>query len=549
MLDPEYLKHCGDELEDLFAELETSILEDVARRIAENKYTSTSTAEHQLNRAKALGLQYKEVKKRIADILEISESRVSDIITEASYGSLDQDNVIFEEAYEKGIIHKFSYDAAGMKNIILSGIKSTNGEIRNICKSTAKTAKKLLGNAMDVTYLSIQSGAFSQQEAIKMAVNDVAKKGISWIEFESGAHRRLDSTVRAAIRSGVNQTACRCQDKNFEDMGGNLVEVSSHMGARPTHAEWQGKIYWRKKKYKNYSNFEIATQYGTGNGLGGWNCRHSYFPYFEGLSSKSFDRYRKGENQDRYELDQEQRYNERKIREWQRRQSVNKAGGVDTTRESRKVREWKQRQSDFLKEHADMKRNHAREWITDKSSIGKFNRLKESYAMDKESVKIRVNNRESRIAANSYETAVIYDQSGNVLLIKKGKEHAVEFTLPELSIMKDAVVTHNHPRNTTFSPDDIYMLRDWDMQELRVAIKSGAYIMRRNDNLKKLPDFEVFNTEHRRLYIQYMAAYKKKVPDWKSNRDRMDRIIQNNVINNLSNKYGLAYSFEERVRL
>ena len=64
-----------------------------------------------------------------------------------------------------------------------------------------------------------------------------------------------------------------------------------------------------------------------------------------------------------YELEQEQRYNERKIREWKRRQAVNKAGGVDTTLESRKVREWQQRQADFLKAHPDMKRNYSREMI------------------------------------------------------------------------------------------------------------------------------------------------------------------------------------------
>lgn len=363
MLEPEYLKHCADELEELFANLETSILEDIARRIVENKYQNTSTATHQLNRAKALGLQYDAMKKKMAEIMKISEKKVAEIITQASYGSVGEDNVIFKEAYEKGIIQKFNYDEAGLAKIILSGIESTNGEIKNICKTTAKTAKKLLSDTLDMTYLSVQSGAFSQQDAVKLAVDTIARRGISWIDYESGEHRRVDTTIRTALRSGVNQTACRCQDKNFEDMGGNLVEVTSHMGARPSHAQWQGKIYWRKEKYKSYQNFELATGYGKGDGLGGWNCRHSFFPYFEGLSSKSFEHYRTGENKERYELDQEQRYNERMIREWKRRSAVNKAGMIDNSKEARKVKEWEQRQRNLLKAHPELKRNYAREQI------------------------------------------------------------------------------------------------------------------------------------------------------------------------------------------
>lgn len=363
MLDPSYLATCANEVESMFAELEISILEDIARRIRENKYVNTSTAQYQINRAKALGMQTEEINKQIAKLLKVSEKRVSQIISESSFSSVESDNMIFKSAYEKGLIAKFEFNEENIKQYILKGITATNGEVRNICKTTARTAQKLLTNSMDQAYLAIQSGVFSPQDAISQSIKKVAEQGIEWVDFKSGTHRRLDSTVRNAVRTGVNKTACQCQEKNFDDMGGNLVEVSSHMGARPDHALWQGKIYWWKKPYKNYRNFEQATGYGTGKGLGGWNCRHNFFPYFEGLSSKTFEHYRIGENQERYELDQEQRYNERKIREWKRRSAVNKAGGVDNTKEARKVREWEQRQREFLKEHPELKRDYAREIV------------------------------------------------------------------------------------------------------------------------------------------------------------------------------------------
>ena len=62
--------------------------------------------------------------------------------------------------------------------------------------------------------------------------------------------------------------------------------------------------------------------YGTGDGLCGWNCYHSFFPYFEGMSRQAFERdpsARLGKINDQvYEESQRQRALERKIRDSRR---------------------------------------------------------------------------------------------------------------------------------------------------------------------------------------------------------------------------------------
>jgi len=55
----------------------------------------------------------------------------------------------------------------------------------------------------------------------------------------------------------------------------------------------------------------------------------------------------------------------------------------------------------------------------------------------------------------------------------------------------------------------------------------------------------VFQKEHEQLYLKYLKVYKNKYPDWKDDKNRMDRVVQNNVMNRLAKKYGLLYSFEE----
>ena len=188
--------------------------------------------------------------------------------------------------------------------MIAKGVAATTKDIKNICNTTAKTSRQKLTSAMNMAYLQVSSGAFSPDQVVENAVSQLVKEGLDWIDYKSGTHRHLDTSIRQALRTSINQTALKCQDQNFEALGGNLVEVSSHLGARPSHSQWQGKIYWRKEQYKNYSNFEEATGYGTITGLGGVNCRHSFFPYFPGLSTKSFEHYSQKENEELYNLQQ-----------------------------------------------------------------------------------------------------------------------------------------------------------------------------------------------------------------------------------------------------
>jgi len=120
-------------------------------------------------------------------------------------------------------------------------------------------------------------------------------------------------------------------------MGCELVETTSHAGARPTHAEWQGKVFCIKGHHKSYGDFYRETGYGEGDGLCGWNCYHSFFPYFEGLSLKTFVRdpsmeYLGKENDQMYEEQQKQRYYERQIRAAKKECSVYSAA-FDATRD------------------------------------------------------------------------------------------------------------------------------------------------------------------------------------------------------------------------
>ena len=94
---------------------------------------------------------------------------------------------------------------------------------------------------LDKAYLQASSGAFSYDMAISNVINDLAANGLGMIEYPTGTRRRIDTVARTAVRTAVNQSALKCQEDVMDEMDVNLVETSSHLGARPSHAEWQGK--------------------------------------------------------------------------------------------------------------------------------------------------------------------------------------------------------------------------------------------------------------------------------------------------------------------
>ena len=49
----------------------------------------------------------------------------------------------------------------------------------------------------------------------------------------------------------MNQTAAKMQAARADEMGCDLVETTAHMGARPEHMEWQGKVFSRSGKSRN----------------------------------------------------------------------------------------------------------------------------------------------------------------------------------------------------------------------------------------------------------------------------------------------------------
>jgi hypothetical protein len=335
MLEPEYLAGVADDFVELYAQVERDITADVARRIAKTGYL-TETAKWQLERAKQIGMLQKDVEKILSEATGLSKPAIRKLMSEAAQKALKADDAIYAAA---GLPKLDLFNSATLKAILLQGTKNTQQVMKNFTNITAKTARKALEESLDRAYLQVMSGAFTREQAIKNSVNDLAKQGITKIAYQNPGKRPVSISVEAGIRravtTGINQTVAGLQIARAEELGSDLVETSSHSGARPTHAVWQGQVFSLSGNHGRYRDFYDATGYGSGDGLCGWNCYHNFFPYIEGVSSPSFERdpsARLGKtNDEAYDESQKQRYYERQVREAKKRVAVYDAANSAAT--------------------------------------------------------------------------------------------------------------------------------------------------------------------------------------------------------------------------
>ena len=344
MLSSDYLDVLPKSIVDLYEQYNLSIIRDIARRLAKMG-TITDTAAWQMQRIIESGKTFENAIAELAKLTGKSKEELTKTFTQAGIKSLRFDDEIYRKAGLSPLPLNLS---PAMAQTLAAGLAKTGNIMRNLTMTTAVSAQRLFINASDLAYLQVSSGAMSYDQAIRAAVKSVAAQGVSTIDYATGHQEQLDVAVRRTVLTGVSQTAAVLQTKRADEMGVDLVQTSAHYGARPEHVVWQGRIFSRSGTDRRYPDFVTSTGYGTGPGLGGWNCRHSFFPFFPGISQNAYDaetrkdlRNKKvtlaGKEISMYDATQIQRGIERKIRYWKRQAAGMDAAGLDASAENAQV--------------------------------------------------------------------------------------------------------------------------------------------------------------------------------------------------------------------
>lgn len=323
MLEPDYLLRISEGAEEIASELHSEIINRIVKRIAirlgrGDEYTLTALDKWQLEVLQDAGYLREDLEKVISKKTGIELKEIKEAFEDAGVRSSKYDDEVYKAA---GLSPAPLLQSPYLVRMLQRGYEATQGEWVNFTRTTADAAQQLFISECDRAYHLVTSGAISYTEAVKDAVNKIATEGVK-VRYPSGHEDTIETATLRAVRTGISQACAEVTDARMDEMEWDIILVSSHLGARVTerddytnHFWWQGKFYSKSGQDKRFPPFEVCGM-GDVQGIHGANCRHSHGPG-DGIHNP-FEQYDAEENKRLYDLQQQQRALERRIRNTKR---------------------------------------------------------------------------------------------------------------------------------------------------------------------------------------------------------------------------------------
>lgn len=328
MLTPEYLYRITEGAEDIASQLHKNIIDKIIARMMARigrgeDYLLTATDKWQIEVLQEAGYLLEDIQKELSDKTKKQVQEIKEAMEEAGVTALQWDDKIYQAA---GLSPVPLLQSPALMRIMQRNFNATSGEWKNFTRTTASEAQRLFINQMDNAYNMVVSGAVSYTEAVRDVLKEVSETGLK-VNYPSGYKMSIESATMMILRTGISQAAGDVTMTRMEEMDWDIVLVSAHMGARTgdggqnpgNHLWWQGQFYSRTGRTKEYPGFKRSTGYGTGEGLCGWNCRHSFGPG-DGVNNPFADKdIAYADNYKIEKMQQRQRTLERRVRDTKRK--------------------------------------------------------------------------------------------------------------------------------------------------------------------------------------------------------------------------------------
>ncbi|GLI51332.1 hypothetical protein TSYNTROOL_14180 [Tepidanaerobacter syntrophicus] len=117
------------------------------------------------------------------------------------------------------------------------------------------------------------------KECKKNILRNFAENGINAIKTKNNRTIRLDAYADLVARSTVREVTNTATIKQVEELGYDLVKISSHTGACPICQKYEGRVYSISGKDKRFPRLDVVFSSGYANIHP--RCRHVLEPYIE----------------------------------------------------------------------------------------------------------------------------------------------------------------------------------------------------------------------------------------------------------------------------
>ena len=289
MLKPNEIERISMALNKPMRALENQIMEDIVRRIKINGEI-TRSADWQIKRLTELGMAKSDIKKAIQENLNLSDEDMHEMYKKVVRSGYARDKEVYQKCGKRQVPFE---ENQGLQQLLSAVSEQTGGELQNISQSlgfavrqpngqlTFTEVGKYYQDTLDNAVMGIASGVFDYNTVIKKVISEMTNSGLRTVDYETGWSNRVDVAARRSVMTGLSQLTAKVNENNAKELDTDMYEVTWHSGARPSHQVWQGKWYTHK---------QLVTICGLGSvtGLCGANCYHDYYPVIPGISEPAY---------------------------------------------------------------------------------------------------------------------------------------------------------------------------------------------------------------------------------------------------------------------
>lgn len=314
-----------------------------------------------------------DVYELLNELSQISGKSVQDI--EKMLDIVAKQNVDFAETYYKAKNKEFvEYKDNVQLQRLVDAVKVETKELfTNISNSRNvgfvvkdvdgnkiyKPLARVYNDLIDEAVMNTTTGVSDFQSAMRNTMNQLADSGIKVHEdkvmYDSGYNRRIDSSVRQNVLTGIRKVNIGVQEHVGDEFGANGVEVSAHYPCAEDHLDINGAQFSKEEFERINSNLDRP--------VGEYNCTHFVFSIILGINQPQYSQRQlnymrnqslkkveyEGKTYTKYEATQVQRKLETAIRQQKDRQIIARASNdkQGIAEAQTKISQLTQKYSDF----------------------------------------------------------------------------------------------------------------------------------------------------------------------------------------------------------
>lgn len=512
------IREAFEKIED---ELINSMMRNFSRHRAEETKEGYNWTQWQAEQLKSLEEYRKHNAKKFGKRFKTINGKVEEMIrTAKADGNASQEAEILEavkdgfKAPKKPSAHSIAEFFKVNDRKLDALIKSTTDDLKKAETAVLRMSNDKYRKAIFNAQVAMNTGAVTYEKAVDIACKDMLNAGLNCVEYKNGARHTLSDYADMAVKTANKRAYLRGEGEKRAEWGVSLVVVNSRQGGCPSCAKYIGKVFIDdvysngKKSDGNYPLLSTAIK----NGLFHPRCKDStstYYPELDDLDAplsedeiKELDRQRGIEEKQQYAQRQAERFDRRaeysldednkriaqtRADEWHDRantleEKAKKAGNVNKITAESVAKSGK---SVIIKEKSKKPITP----ITDKA-ISRIPKVDIEGYTEEQCLKIQKQHKEllkfSKEQNENKEVAFVLKNDVSKMITEpiKGTDEKIDFGSALQG--KDLFVMHNHPRNSSYSLNDIIEFIKNDSIKTFTIVKNDGNI----EVLTKLKEYD-----------------------------------------------------------